>query len=537
MDTNTDAGSGVRAGRREWLGLAVLALPTLLLALDMSVLYLALPHLSADLGATGTQQLWITDIYGFLIAGFLVTMGTLGDRIGRRKLLLIGAAAFAAASTLAAFSTSAEMLIVARALLGIAGATQMPSTMALLGNMFKDPKQMGMAIAVWMSCFMGGIALGPLVGGLLLGSFWWGSVFLLALPVMALLLVAGPALLPEYRDPDGGRVDLLSVVLSLLAILPFIYGLKELARNGWAPQFAAAVLVGIVFGVIFVRRQRALATPLLDLRLFGNRTFSSALVIMISGGIVSGSFFLVSIFLQMVKGLSPLAAGLWTLPMTLVTIISVMMAPGIAQKVRPAYVIAAGLVITAIGYTVLSQVDSSSGLGLVVTGLVIGAVGAGPMGSLGTGLVLGSVPPEKAGAASSISETGGEFGIAFGVAALGSVGTAVYTSQIASTIPAGVPAAAANATREGIAGAVVGAGRVGGQLGADLLNAAREAYTHAVNSATAVSAALAVVLAVVTVIALKHVPPSGQAQTGEGGEADGASASEAEAGPSAPVTA
>ncbi len=215
------------AGRREWIGLAVLALPTLLASLDMSVLFLALPHLSADLGANSSQQLWILDIYGFMLAGFLVTMGTLGDRIGRRRLLMFGATAFGLASIVAAWSTSAEMLILARAALGIAGATLMPSTLALIRNMFHDARQRGVAIAVWMSCFMVGTAIGPLIGGVMLSMFWWGSVFLLAVPVMVILLVAAPTLLPEYRDAAAGRVDLTSVVLSLAAILPVIYGLKE----------------------------------------------------------------------------------------------------------------------------------------------------------------------------------------------------------------------------------------------------------------------------------------------------------------------
>src|SRR6266496_6056794 len=196
-----------RATHREWLGLAVLALPTLLLSLDVSVLYLALPPLSADLHADSTQQLWILDIYSFLLAGFLVTMGTLGDRIGRRRLLLGGAAAFGIASVLAAFSTSAGMLIAARALLGLAGATLAPSTLSLIRSMFADPRQRTVAVGVWISSYSAGGAIGPLLGGVLLEWFWWGSVFLLAVPVMALLLL-GPVLLPEYRDPEAGRLDL-----------------------------------------------------------------------------------------------------------------------------------------------------------------------------------------------------------------------------------------------------------------------------------------------------------------------------------------
>lgn len=182
MDTTTGTPPLTRAGRREWTGLAVLALPTLLIALDIGALFLALPHLSADLDASGTQQLWITDSYGFMLAGFLITMGTLGDRIGRRKLLLIGAAAFGVASVLAAYSTSAEMLIATRALLGVAGATLGPSTLALISTMFRDERQRGVAISLWATCQFGGAALGPVIGGVMLEHFWWGSVFLLGCP-------------------------------------------------------------------------------------------------------------------------------------------------------------------------------------------------------------------------------------------------------------------------------------------------------------------------------------------------------------------
>src|SRR6266498_555359 len=299
-----------RAGRREWVGLAVLALPTLLLSLDVSVLYLALPHLAADLRPSGTQQLWIMDIYGFMLAGFLGTMGTLGDRIGRKRLLLVGAAAFGVASGVAAYATSPGMLIATRALLGVAGATLAPSTLALISNMFRDARQRGTAIAVWVSCFMGGTAIGPLVGGLLLERFWWGSAFLLGVPVMVLLLVTGPVLLPEYRNPQAGRLDLASVALSLAAILLVIYGLKELATNGVEPVPIAAVVAGVAVGGGFVRRQHTLPSPLLDLHLFANRSFSAALgVSLLVGATMGGAFLFVNQYLQLVVGAFAVADG------------------------------------------------------------------------------------------------------------------------------------------------------------------------------------------------------------------------------------
>jgi MFS transporter, DHA2 family, multidrug resistance protein len=262
------------------------------------------------------------DIYGFLVAGFLITMGTLGDRIGRRKVLLTGAAAFGVASTVAAFSQSAEMLIAMRALLGIAGATLAPSTMSLIRNMFHDEHERQFAIGVWIASFSVGGAVGPLVGGVLLQFFWCGSVFLIAVPVMVLLLLLGPALLPEYRDPNAGRLDPLSVAQSLVAVLTVIYGLKQFAEHGaeWGP--AAFVLFGCAVGAAFVRRQSRLAYPLLDLTLFRQPAFTAAIAAYgLSCLAMFGVYIFITQYLQLVLGLSPLLAGLATLPWALAFVV------------------------------------------------------------------------------------------------------------------------------------------------------------------------------------------------------------------------
>jgi DHA2 family multidrug resistance protein-like MFS transporter len=422
-----------RAGRRQWIGLAVLALPALLVAIDVFVMLLALPHISAALGANSTQQLWFMDVYGFILAGFLITMGTLGDRIGRRKLLLIGAAAFGAASVLAAYSRTPEMLIAARALLGLAGATLAPSTLSLLSTMFRDPKQRGLAIGIWFMCFIGGTALGPIVGGALLESFWWGSVFLLGVPAMVLLLVLGPILLPEYRDPQAGRLDLLSVGLSLLAILPLIYGLKELARAGWEAVPLLAIGVGLGFGIAFVRRQRALADPLLDLKLFSNRIFSVALGSMMLGTMLTGAMMMFSTtYLQLVDDLPALDAGLWMLPVAGSSILSLLFAPLLGRRVNKAYLIGGGLVVSVLGLVVLTQVEPGMSPGVLILGWSVINLGAGPFVALGTDLVLGSAPPQKAGSAAAINETSGELGYALGIAALGSIGSMVYRAKAPS---------------------------------------------------------------------------------------------------------
>ena len=499
-----------RATRRDWLGLVVLALPTLLLSLDVSVLYLALPRLSADLGADSTQQLWILDIYSFMLAGFLVTMGTLGDRIGRRRLLLIGATAFGATSVVAAYATSPGMLIAARALLGISGATLMPSTMALIRNMFRDPKQMSAAIGIWFSCFMGGMTLGPLVGGALLSTFWWGSAFLLGVPFMAMLLVAGPVVLPEYRDTAAGRLDLTSVALSLAAILPVIYGLKEIARDGWRTAPAVAVVAGVLVGVAFVRRQRRLASPLLDLRLFANRSFRSALGTTLATGVVMAGVTLMSIlYLQAVRGLSPLHAGLWLVPQNIAMVAGSMAAPALSRRIRPAYLMAAGLLVAGGGLLVQTRTEAAGGVAAVVVGLTLAGLGISPAMALTMNLVLGSTPPEKAGSAASISETSGEFGVALGVATLGSLATIVYRAHL--IVPAGTPAAAGHAAREGITAATGAAGHLPGALGADLLDGARAAFTAGLTTVAGVGAAVFVGLAVLAAIAFRHVPATGAA--------------------------
>jgi DHA2 family multidrug resistance protein-like MFS transporter len=495
-----------RAGRREWIGLAVIALPCLLYSMDLEVLYLAVPSLTADLEPTSSQLLWITDIYGFLLAGLLLTMGTLGDRIGRRRLLLIGAAAFGVASVLAAFSTSAEMLIVARAVLGVAGATLAPSTLALITNMFLDPNQRAFAIGVWVTCFSAGAAVGPLAGGVLLQFFWWGSVFLLAVPMMALLLLLGPALLPEYRDPDAGRLDVVSAGMSLAAVLAAIYGLKQIAQGGVGLVPVLFILLGLILGAVFVCRQRRLADPLIDLGLFRIPAFGASLAANTLGiFVVAGTFLFVAQYLQLVLGFSPLVAGLWSLPSAGGLIAGSLLASPLARRLRPAKAAAGGLTFAAVGLGVLTQVGGSSGLAILVGCSVVFSLGIAAVIPLTTDIIVGSAPPEKAGAASGISETGIELGGSLGIALLGSVGTAVYRNQVADSVPAGVPAGAAKTARDTLGGAVGVADRLPSRLSAELLDAAREAFTHALQLMAATSAALALGTAVVVLILLRDV--------------------------------
>jgi DHA2 family multidrug resistance protein-like MFS transporter len=523
---NVVADGAPKAGRREWIGLAVLALPCLLYSMDLTVLELAVPKLSADLRPTSSQLLWIMDVYGFLLAGFLIPMGTLGDRIGRRRLLLIGATAFGVASVLAAFSRSAEMLIATRAVLGVAGATLAPSTLSMIRNMFLDPDQRAFAIGVWATSFAAGAAIGPLAGGVLLEFFWWGSVFLLAVPVMALLLVLGPVLLPEFRDPEAGRLDLISAAMSLAAVLAVIYGLKQIAQDGmgWLPVLSIAA--GVAVGGAFVRRQRKLADPLIDLRLFRAPAFGASLAaFLLSIFVIAGIFFFISQYLQLVLGLSPLVAGLWTLPSAGGLIAGSMLAPLIARRVRPAFVMAAGLALSAVGFGMLTQVDGASGLVVLVIGSVVLSLGVAPVGTLATDMIVGSAPPERAGAASGISETSAEFGGALGIAVLGSVGTAVYRNRVADAFPDGVPPDAAETARDTLGGAVAVADGLPDRLGAALLDAAREAFTQGLHVTAVTSAAIVLGMAILAVVLLRHVrtgsEPEDQADTEPGGAVAG----------------
>jgi DHA2 family multidrug resistance protein-like MFS transporter len=422
--------TGTRAGRREWVGLAVLALPTLLVSLDVFVLILALPKLAVSLHADGTEQLWIMDTYGFMVAGFMVTMGTLGDRIGRRKLLLVGATAFGLASVVAAFSTSAAMLIGARAVLGIAGATLAPSILALIGTMFTDARQRAAAIGIWAGCFTVGAIIGPVVGGFLLEHFWWGSVFLLGVPAMVLLLIIGPKLLPEYRDETAGRLDLPSVGLSLAAILPAVYGVKEIARDGVQALPVAALAAGLAVGYVFVKRQRTLDEPLLDLRLFAGKAFRTALGGMLLFSMLGGTTMLfVAQFFQLALKLSPVGAALGLLPGMAASAVSFLAAPVLARRFRPGALIAGGVVLAALGMVILVFVDVEAGPAWPALGFAVSSLGVGPMVALGTDLVISSVPPRKAGSAASLAQTVNEFGYALGMATVGTLGNAVVRAH------------------------------------------------------------------------------------------------------------
>ncbi|WP_328742015.1 MFS transporter [Streptomyces caniferus] len=492
------------AGRREWTALGVLLLPCLLVSMDVSVLYFAVPFLTAELEPSSVQQLWILDVYGFVLAGLLITMGALGDRIGRRKLLLSGALLFGLASAAAAYAQSAEMLIAARALLGIGGATLMPSTLALIRNLFHDAKQRGKAIAIWSTAVTGGIAVGPVLSGALLEHFWWGSVFLLNAPAMVLLLVCGPLLLPEFKNPAAGRFDLPGSLLSLLAMLPVVYGVKEIARDGLALLPVLALVAGLAAAAAFVHRQRTARHPMLDLELFRNRGFSvSALMNLLAMFAIVGCAVFFTQYLQTVRGMSPMEAALWNLLPTLAVGGMAPAAAALAQRTDRAHVIALGCAIAAGGFVWLSWLEPGSALWFVLTASAVYASGLVVVVSLGNELALGVAPPERAGSASAVLESGTELGGALGMAILGSIGSAIYRGDIGGALPAGLPADAADAARETLAGAAAVAGALPGRTGEALLTAARTAFTHGLQTAVLVAAGVMVCAAVLALTLLR----------------------------------
>ncbi|QPF76830.1 MFS transporter [Roseateles sp. DAIF2] len=484
--------------------------------MDLTVLNLAVPALSTALKPSASELLWIIDIYGFLVAGFLITMGTLGDRIGRRRLLLIGAAFFAVASVFAAFAQSAAQLIALRALLGIAGATLAPSTLSLIRNMFHDERERQFAIGIWITAFSVGSAVGPLVGGLLLQYFWWGSVFLPAVPVMALLLLVGRRLLPEYRDENAGRIDPASVALSLAAVLTLIYALKAMAEYGPSPLRFGLLLLGLAIGALFLRRQGRLDYPLLDLKLFRLPTFRAAIAAYgLSCLAMFGVYIFIAQFLQLVLALTPLQAGWATVPWALGFVVgSMVVAPKLAQRYNPGAVLVWGLAAAAVGMALMLLVgdNGTSALALLIAGMVIISLGMAPVFAIGTELIITSAPPERAGAASAIAETSSEFCGALGIALFGSLGTLIYRHQLSAAWGAELPAEAL-AT---LGGALSSARALPPDQGQILLAQARIAFTDALQFTALCGAALVMMASVLAAKLLRSGGGKGEpSQSGD----------------------
>ncbi len=499
------------ADRRTWLGLAVLTLPVFLVSMDVSVLYLAIPSITDALAPSAAQQLWILDIYGFLIAGLLITMGNVGDRVGRRRILLAGAALFGVASVIAAFAPSPEILIAARALMGIGGATLLPSSLSLIANMFPDARERGRAIGVWTAAFAGGSAVGPVIGGVLLHHFWWGVVFLINVPVLAALFVFGPRLIPEYRAATNDPFDVVGVVLSMAGILPLVYAVKTVASEGATTGVVVAGVVGAALLITFLLHQRRVTSPLLDLKLFGNAQFSGAVAVALIGMMALGGMsYLTGVYLQSVMGHDVLAAAIAGLPMAVAVAVFSIGATRVAAFLgtRLAFVGSVGL--AAVGNLGMLTLGTSTPVWVYVLCTTIAGVGYGIQFSLVSVVVVGSVPPERSGAASGISETSFELGTAMGLALLGSLATLVFRDgdrgwSFGDTLGETLHRAADM-----------------GSAGEGLATAAKQAFVDGMHAASLASGLALLALGTVLLFVMRDEPTDPQAEVAEVQLPDGA---------------
>jgi DHA2 family multidrug resistance protein-like MFS transporter len=491
--------------RHRWLALTALMFPVLLIAVDNTVLGFAVPAISLALAPTSTEMLWIVDVYSLVLAGLLVPMGSIGDRIGRRRILLVGATGFALVSAAAAFATSPAQLIAARALIGGFGSMIMPATLSLIRNIFDDARERRLAVAVWAAVFAGGAAFGPLVGGALLSHFAWGSVFLVAVPMLVPALLLAPVLVPESRDPAPSPVDPASIALVVGAAVALVWGIKEAAHDGGGPA-AAAILLGLGLGAVFVRRQLARAAagrgPMLDVRLFARPAFSAGLAAnLLSIFSLVGFMYFMAQHLQLVAGKAPLEAGLLMLPGMALSVAAGLAAVRLAARFSAASVMVAGLAVNASGYAVVLAFGRDGSLPALLTGFALVGAGVGLAETLSNDLILASVPPAKAGAASAISETAYELGAVLGTAVLGSILAAVYRGGV--RVPAELPAEAAGRARETLGGAVDAARHLPPDAASALLDSAHRAFDSGVVYTSAIGAALMVTAAVTVHRALR----------------------------------
>lgn len=495
-----------RAGVKEWLALAVLAVPAILAATDLSMVFMASPWIGADLEPSGSQLLWVMDIYGFVLAGLLITMGTVGDRIGRRRLLLIGTVIFGVGSLVAAFAGSTEVLIGGRALLGIGAATLAPTTLALVRDLFQNRRQRRKAIGIWAASFSVGFPLGALAGGLLIESFWWGSIFLVNIPVAVLLLVLAPILVRESTEPQPGKPDLLSAGLVTIAVLSMIWSMKDMVEHGWDIVPVAVGLFGLLAAFVFVRRQRRLHDPLIDLELFRRPAFSASVAA--GSALTLGSAalgMLIFQHFQLVLGYRPLLTALWMLPIVAATMVGITISTTLVKIVRPAFVVGAGLAVAAIGMALLVNLDATDGIAAVLVNYGLVNVGMGMTLSLAYDLMMAAAPAQQAGAATGINETGTELGGALGIAILGTIAGAVYRSEVVDSMPAGVPSEAADGVSGSLGGAVAVAESLPADIAAPLLEVSREAFTSGINLTAAVGSGLLAVAACAVTFALRKV--------------------------------
>lgn len=412
------------AGRQAWLGLISILGLVALVAMDGSVLYLAMPKITSALIPSADQSLWILDIYGFVVGSLLVVFGNIGDRYGRLKLIMGGAMLFGIASIGAALSTTPESLIAFRALMGVGGATLLPSGLAIISNLFPDPKQRAQAIGIFAATFAGGFAVGPLIGGMLLNNFTWGTVFLINVPVVLIFILSAPFLLNEVHAQSTYKIDVPSLVLSFTGILLFTYSLKTAAAYGISTHQLISGVIGGLGLVLFIRRQRRICHPLIDISLFKDRVFTVAILTgLLSLVVWSASGYLAGIYIQSVLGLNVFTAALLTIPGALVLTASCIWTSKIVETIGKKWALIATHLLISCGMLLLLLTDSQRGAGMYVASTMIAGIGYGLSFSLVAEIAISAAPPERAGAAAAIAETSNELGNAVGISVLGSLAT------------------------------------------------------------------------------------------------------------------
>jgi EmrB/QacA subfamily drug resistance transporter len=491
---------------RRWWALAVLCLSLVLITLDNTVLNVALPTLSRDLNASTSQLQWIVDSYQLVFAGLLFSAGSLADRYGRKGMLTAGLVVFGLGTLAASLATNANQLIATRAFMGIGGAMIMPSTLSILGTVFPDAGERARAIAIWAAMSAIGIALGPVIGGLLLAHFGWGSIFMVNLPVVVVALIGGHFLLPTSRDPSPGRMDLLGSLLTIVGLGGLVFAVIEGPDKGWtSPTVLGAAVIGLVAIGAFVAWERRCDHPMLDLKLFAHPGFSvGSLTLMLGYFGALGTYFLYTQHLQFVLGYSALRAGVYSIPFALALIAFSLQTPGLIMRLGTAKVAGMGLTVLAAGVALRAFSTATTGFPLLLVSLVVCGIGVGLTVAPSTGAIMSSLPPDQAGVGSAINDAARQIGAATGVAVLGSVWSSAYRGALSrSAVGPRVPGNALRESRTSI-GSVVDVSRTLPQSVAhDLTSAAKVAFVHGSNVANVLGG---LVVLVAAALAFRFMP-------------------------------
>jgi EmrB/QacA subfamily drug resistance transporter len=489
---------------RRWWALPVLCLSLVIIGMDNTVLNVALPTLARDLHATESQLQWMVDAYVLVFAGLLLTMGAIGDRFGRKLALNIGLVVFVIGSLASAFSGSAALLIASRAFMGLGGALIMPSTLSIITNTF-PPHERGRAIGIWAGVAGLGIVIGPVVGGWLLGRFWWGSVFLINVPVVVVAIAAGWPLVPESRDPNATPLDPIGALLSIAGLATLVYGIIEAPRHGWTDVHTlVAVVIAAVLLAIFILWELRNEHPMLQISFFENPRFSAANVsITLVFFALFGTIFVLTQYLQFVLGYTPLQAGIRVMPIATM-IVAAPLSARLTERFGTKAVVAVGLTVVAIALGSASRVTPGSGYGLVAVVLPLLGAGMGLTMAPATDSIMGSLPLAKAGVGSAMNDTTRQVGGALGVAVVGSVASSSYAGAISPALR-GLPAPAASAVGDSIGAAAAVAAKAG-PSGARLFESAKTAFIHGMGSGALVAALVAAAGAIVALLFLPARP-------------------------------